>query len=142
MSNTGESPNTGVVVIRKADLTDSTAQTSGMPRRAAISPGDGRSSRLWMGRVTGHPGMNSGPHHHGEAETCGYILSGRCRVYYGEDFTDFVDLETGDFIYVGPYVPHIEANPNDEPVEFVTVRTPDNIVVNLPPIEGSPDRTP
>src|SRR5687767_6596714 len=107
-----------------------------MPRRAAIAPGKGDGSqRLWMGRVTGQPGMNSGPHHHGEAETCGYVLSGSCRVYYGDGFTEYVDLNAGDFIYVAPYVPHIEMNPTDQPVEFVTVRTPDNIVVNLPPTE-------
>jgi uncharacterized RmlC-like cupin family protein len=132
-----ERPSSGVVVVRKGSLSDSTAQTSGMPRRVAISPQAG-SSRLWMGRVTGEPGMNSGPHHHGEAETCGYVLSGSCRVYYGAGFTEYVELNAGDFIYVAPFVPHIEANPNAEPCEFVTVRTPDNIVVNLPPHETPP----
>jgi uncharacterized RmlC-like cupin family protein len=126
-----EQPSEGVIVVRQGNLSDATAQTSGMPRRAAISPDHG-SSRLWMGKVTGQPGMNSGPHHHGEAETCGYVLSGSCRVYFGESLTAYVDLSAGDFIYVAPYVPHIEANPTNEPVEFITVRTPDNIVVNLP----------
>jgi uncharacterized RmlC-like cupin family protein len=144
MNNQSEQPADGIVVVRQGALSDNTAQTSGMPRRAAISPGNG-ARQLWMGRVTGQPGMNSGPHHHGEAETCGYVLSGRCRVYYGEGFAQHVDLEAGDFIYVAPFVPHIEANPHDEACEFVTVRTPDNIVVNLPaassphqqPAEGS-----
>jgi uncharacterized RmlC-like cupin family protein len=121
----------GIIVVRQGTLSDATAQTSGMPRRAAISPATG-SRQLWMGRVTGQPGLNSGPHHHGEAETCGYVLSGSCRVYYGDDFAQYVDLEAGDFIYVAPFVPHIEANPHSEPCEFVTVRSPDNIVVNLP----------
>jgi len=43
-----------------------------------------------------------------------------------------MDFEEGDFVFVPPYVPHIEGNRGDEePLEWVTARTPDNIVVNL-----------
>jgi uncharacterized RmlC-like cupin family protein len=87
-----------------------------------------------MGRVTGPPGMDSGPHHHGEAETGGYVLSGSARIYYGENYAEEVDLFPGDFIYVPGFIPHIETNlSKTEPIEFVTCRFPGNIVVNLDP---------
>ena len=130
-----------VVVVRAGELSDETAQTFGMPRRAAVSEGTTGAQRLWMGHVTGEPGMDSGPHHHGEAETAGFILAGHPRIYYGDDFADYVDLAPGDFIYIGAYVPHIERNPSDtEPVEFITARSPDNIVVNLEGAQPPPDQ--
>lgn len=123
----------GVHVVRNGDWSTATAQTAGLPRRAAIWPAEtgGQSEGVWVGRVTGEPGMDSGPHHHGEAETVGYVLSGRFVLLYGEDYTKQIELGPGDFIYVPPYLPHIERNLWDEPVEFVTVRRPDNIVINL-----------
>ena len=68
---------------------------------------------------------------HGEAETAAYVLSGRVRVYYGEDFKEVVEAGPGDFLFVPPHTPHIEANPFDEPHTAVLVRAPDNIVINL-----------
>jgi uncharacterized RmlC-like cupin family protein len=120
-----------VYVVRAGQLSGNTAQTVGMPRRAAVSKETTGARNLWVGHVVGEPGMDSGPHHHGEAETAGFILAGRPRIYYGEDYKEYVDLAPGDFIYIGPFVPHIESNPSDEPVEFITARSPDNIVVNL-----------
>src|SRR4051812_16382382 len=102
----------GVQVVRAGELSENTAQTSGLPRKAAILPAKqgGISEDLWGGRVTGEPGMNSGKHHHGPAETIGYVLSGRFELLYGENYENRVELGPGDFIYVGPYVQHIERN--------------------------------
>ncbi|MPZ60609.1 MAG: cupin domain-containing protein [Propionibacteriales bacterium] len=120
----------GVHVVRAGNLSEATAQTPGMTRRAGIDPSISRG--LWVGRVATGPGFNSGVHHHGEAETVGHVLEGRARIRYGDGYKSFVDLDPGDFIYIGPYVPHIEENLSDtEPLEFVTIRSPDNIVVNL-----------
>lgn len=111
---------------------DETAQTPGMVRKAAVSR-DTVSEALWFGRVTCPPGLNSGPHHHAEAETAGFMLSGdRIRVYFGEDYEEFIEVAPGDFLYVPPWIPHIEVNmSHDTPGEFITARRPDNIVVNL-----------
>jgi uncharacterized RmlC-like cupin family protein len=80
--------------------------------------------------------MRSVPHHHGEAETAGFVMSGRARIYFGEDYEEYVDMERGDFCYVPAYLPHIEANLSDtEPLVFLTCRTPDNIVVNLEDVD-------
>jgi uncharacterized RmlC-like cupin family protein len=123
--------NDRVVVVRGAELSRQTAQSTGALRRVGVSPAGG-SSRIWMGQVSNEPGMRSVPHHHGEAETAGFILSGNARIYWGDGYAEYVDLETGDFVYVPAYLPHIEANLSDtEPLVFLTCRTPDNIVVNL-----------
>jgi uncharacterized RmlC-like cupin family protein len=112
---------------------DHTAQTPGMIRRAAVDKESVGSEKLWFGRVTCPPGLNSGPHHHGEAETAGHMLSGdRIRIYYGEDYKEFVEIAPGDFLFVPAYAPHIEVNMSDtESAEFVTARSPTNIVFNI-----------
>ena len=71
------------------------------------------------------------PHHHGEAETAAYILRGRVRVFYGDEFKEYVEAGPGDFLFVPAHIPHIEANPYDEPFEAIVSRSPDNIVINL-----------
>jgi uncharacterized RmlC-like cupin family protein len=68
---------------------------------------------------------------HGEAETAAYVLSGSIRVYFGDDFKEYIDAGPGDFIFVPANTPHIEGNVTDEPAEAVLSRGPDNIVVNL-----------
>ncbi|MFC6722913.1 cupin domain-containing protein [Halobium palmae] len=121
-----------LIAVHSEDRSEDTAQTDGLPRLAGIGPNATGTDDLWMGRVTGEPGEDSAPHHHGEAETGGYILSGNTRIFYGENYDECVDLEPGDFVYVPPFTPHVERNLNeDQPVEFVTVRTPANITENL-----------
>lgn len=121
-----------VRVVRRSEASDQTSQTPGMARRSGVDAATSGATRIWMGRVTGLPGMDSGPHHHGASETAGYILSGRCRIYYGDGYSQYVDCEPGDFVFVPAYLPHIEVNlSQDEPIEFVTARSPDNTVINL-----------
>lgn len=119
--------NDKVIVVKAADVSKQTAQSKNLPRVTGVN-----SPALWMGRVIGEAGKVSGAHHHGEAETAGYILSGHTRIYFGENYKEFVDLWPGDFLYVPPFVPHIEETPSEtEPVVFITSRTKANIVVNL-----------
>lgn len=121
-----------IVAVHSDAASSDTAQTDGLPRIAGIDADTVGADNLWMGRVTGEPGEDSAPHHHGEAETAGYILSGETRIFFGDEYENHVDLGPGDFVYVPPKVPHVERNLNeDQPVEFVTVRTPANITINL-----------
>jgi len=121
-------------VVPSSELTDKTAQTPAMHRRAAIHEESTGASRIWMGWVTNAPGMDSGPHHHGEAETAAYVVSGRVGVRFGEGFKEYVEAGPGDFLFVPAWVPHIESNPDQsEPSEVILSRAPDNIVVNLEP---------
>ena len=115
------------LVVRASDLDDSTNQTQNMPRRTGV-----QSPNLWIGRVTGAPAKDSGAHHHGIAETAGFIISGTTRLLYGEGYEDFEELSSGDFLRVPPFLPHIERNVSDtNTIEFVTARNPKNIVTNL-----------
>jgi len=103
-----------------------------MTRRSGIDVNSTGARRIWMGLVTGPPGMKSAPHTHDEAETAVYILRGHCRVYFGEGFQKYADAGPGDFVFVPAHTPHIEANlSDDEPAEFIVARSPDNIVTNL-----------
>ena len=133
---------TTVRVVRAADVSDRTAQTAGMGRRLGISADTTGASRIWMGHAVGPPGMDTGPHHHGEAETAGYIVRGTARILWGDNFEQYVDVGPGDFVFVPAYLPHIERNVSNAPCEFIIARTPDNTVVNLPPLDSDGGDTP
>ena len=47
-------------------------------------------------------------------------------------------MAEGDFVFVPPYMPHVEANMSTtEELVWLTTRTPDNIVVNLDEVDDS-----
>ncbi len=126
------------VVVRAGNETVSTAQSDGAKRVAGVSPATTPSTRIWMGKVSNEPGHRSVPHHHGDAETSGYVLKGRARIYFGEGYRQYVDLNEGDFVFVPPHMPHIEANLSDDAeLVWMTARTPDNVVVNLDDVDLS-----
>jgi uncharacterized RmlC-like cupin family protein len=120
-------------VVTRGGLEDaSTANSGGAIRVSGVSIQHTPARRLWFGKVHNDPGYRSVTHHHGEAETGGYVLSGKARIYFGEKFEDYVDMETGDWVFVPPFMPHIECNRSrSEPLTWLTTRTPENIVVNL-----------
>jgi uncharacterized RmlC-like cupin family protein len=120
--------------IPAESCTSSTAQTAGMERFAALS-GDSVGSRaIWMGETHVAPGAASGPHHHGESETGIYIVSGSPEFIYSEDGRE-VRLRTkpGDYVYVPPFVHHIESNAHsdEEAVVVIARSTQEAIVENL-----------
>jgi uncharacterized RmlC-like cupin family protein len=123
-------------LIRAADLSTATAQTSGMVRSAAIS-GDLTGARsLWMGRTEMPPGTNSGNHHHGESETGIYVVSGSPVFVFRDASTgELIRLETqpGDYVWVPPHVPHREENPSADTAAVVVIArsTQEAIVVNV-----------
>jgi uncharacterized RmlC-like cupin family protein len=112
-----------------------------MQRFAAVSGKTVGSAKLWMGQAHVRPGARSSDHHHGEAETAIYVVSG---------YPEFVFLDpdsgqetrihaaAGDYLFVPPYAPHREEN-NDPDVEAVVVlarSTQEGIVVNLPSLDS------
>lgn len=131
----------GVVapVVTRAGLEGgNTADSGGAVRVSGVSIQHTPATRLWFGKVSNDPGYRSVTHHHGEAETGGYVLSGKARIYFGEKFEDYVDMATGDWVFVPPFMPHIECNlSRSEPLTWLTTRTPENIVVNLPDVADS-----
>ena len=121
--------------VRAAELTSDTAQTSGMRREEAISGATVGSEKLWTGRTTVGPEVNSGDHHHGESETSIYVVSGHPEFVFLEDGAERrLRTEPGDFVYVPPWVPHREENPDpeEEAVVVISRTTQEAIVVNLP----------
>lgn len=125
----------GELRVTRADCGSSaTPQTAGMIRRAGVSSDTTGAERLWLGRVTVPPGVTSGAHHHGDSESGIYIISGRARFTWGERQQHVVEVGPGDFVFVPPFLPHVESNlSQDEPVEMVVARsTQEAIVVNLP----------
>jgi len=94
-----------------------------------------------MGETHVAPDTASGDHHHGEAETAIYVVSGHPVFVFAEGERE-VRIETGpgEYVFVPPYVPHREENPSsdEEAVVVIARSTQEGIVVNLPSLW--PDR--
>ncbi len=126
------------VVTRKGAEHRDTGQSGGAVRISGVSTQHTPATKIWYGQVSNEPGYRSFPHHHGEAETGGYVLRGHGRIYFGEDYKDFIDMTEGDWVFVPPYMPHVEANMSvTEELVWLTARTPENIVVNLDDVDDS-----
>ena len=126
------------IVTKKGEEHRASGQSGGVVRLSGVSPEHTPATRIWFGKVSNETGYRSVPHHHGEAETGGHVLSGQGRIYFGEDYSDWVDLTEGDWVFVPPFMPHVEANMSTtEELHWLTARTPDNIVVNLPEVDDS-----
>lgn len=127
------------------ELTGDTGQTPGMRRFEAVSGKTVGAEHLWMGRTHVAPGVSSGDHHHGKAETAIYVVSGS-PVFVFADGDDEVRIETkpGDYVFVPPYVPHREENPDPdtEAVVVIARSTQDGIVVNVPSLWASVEPDP
>jgi uncharacterized RmlC-like cupin family protein len=118
-------------------LSADTAQTGGMQRFAAISGRTVGSNRLWMGQTHVAPSTHSSDHHHGEAETAIYVVSGSPEfVFIDPDSGDETRIaaRAGDYVFVPPFTPHREENndPDREAVVVIARSTQEAIVVNLP----------
>jgi uncharacterized RmlC-like cupin family protein len=125
------------VVTRKGQEQGNTSQSGGLALTSGVGPHTS-ATKLWFGKASNAPGFRSLPHHHGEAETGAYVLSGRARVYFGKDFQEYVDLSEGDFMFVPPHLPHLEVNMSTtEELWWLACRSPENIVINLPDVEDA-----
>jgi uncharacterized RmlC-like cupin family protein len=114
--------------------TSGTAQTSGMTRLAALSGETVGSRAIWMGETHVEAGVASGPHHHGESETGIYVVSGHPEFIYREGEREVtVRTKPGDYIYIPPFVHHVESNAHsrEEAVVVIARTTQEAIVENL-----------
>ena len=125
--------------VRAGALHSDTAQTKGMRRFEALSHRHGATEKIWLGENHVGPEMSSGDHHHGEAETGIYVVSGHPEfVFLGDDGQETrIETGPGDYVFVPPYVPHREENPHGEPAVVVLARsTQEAVVVNLPSLDA------
>ena len=138
MSETDDSAQVVPVITRKGHEYEGTGQSGGAHRVSGVSIQHTPATKIWFGKVSNLPGYRSLPHHHGEAETGGYVLKGHGRIYFGENYSEFEDMVEGDFVFVPPFMPHVEANMSvTEDLIWLTTRTPDNIVINLDEVDDS-----
>jgi uncharacterized RmlC-like cupin family protein len=109
-----------------------------MRREAAVSDTLVGAQRIWLGYVELGPGLMSAVHHHGEAESGIYIISGHARFYSGERLDQPQEARAGDFVWVPPHLVHVEMNTSQtEPVRMVVARsTQASLTFNLPTPEG------
>ena len=123
----------GVQVIPGDQLDTNTPQTPGMNRAAAINLVRAGAKQLWAGTVRIHANAKTGVHHHGALESVIYVIKGQARMRWGEKLEYVAEANSGDFIFIPPYVPHQEINASaDEALECVLVRSDQEaVVVNL-----------
>jgi uncharacterized RmlC-like cupin family protein len=121
--------------VAQRSLSDDTGQTPGMRRVEALSGTSVGSSALWMGQTHVAPATKSANHHHGKSETGIYVAAGHPEFVFldGDEETRLV-TGAGDYVYVPPWVPHREENPDpdNEAVVILARTTQQAIVVNLP----------
>ena len=130
--------------IAPAALVGDTAQTTGMRRMEAISGKTVGARNLWMGQTHVPGATASGNHHHGASETAIYVVSGTPVFVFldleGEEPVETrIETAPGDYVFVPPWVPHREENP-DPAVEAVVViarTTQEAVVVNLDGLDWS-----
>lgn len=128
--------------IAPAGLVGDTTQTPGMKRLEAISGKTVGARNLWMGQTHVPGATASANHHHGESETAIFVVSGR-PVFVFLDVDEAVErrvqTEPGDYIFVPPYIPHREENPDPdtEAVVVIARTTQEAIVVNLDGLDWS-----
>lgn len=124
--------------VAPSGLVSATAQTAGMRRLEAISGKTVGAENLWMGETHVPAETNSGNHHHGHSETAIYVVSGNPVFVFldPDNEADEVRITTkpGDYVFVPPWVPHREENPDpeNEAVVVIARTTQEAIVVNVP----------
>jgi uncharacterized RmlC-like cupin family protein len=135
-----------LIHVRGRELRGDTTQTPGMARYEAISGRSTGSAKVWMGQTHVAPGTNSGDHHHGEAETAIYVLSGTPAFVFADGGREVrIETEPGDYVFVPPFVPHREENPgSQEAVVIIARSSQEGVVVNLDSLwpEGEPSSVP
>jgi uncharacterized RmlC-like cupin family protein len=100
--------------IGPGELADTDSQPGIRREEAFAKPG------LWAGRSTTEPGVTSGWHHHGQADTIVYVLSGSVVIEFGEDM---VEANEGEFLVIPSGLVHRESTPSDGPSRSVVIRT-------------------
>lgn len=130
--------------VAPSGLIGDTTQTAGMRRREAISGKTVGARSLWMGQTHVPAATASANHHHGASETAIYVVSGHPLFVFldvdGEEPVETrIQTGPGDYVFVPPYVPHREENPDssEEAVVVIARTTQEAIVVNLGGLDWS-----
>jgi uncharacterized RmlC-like cupin family protein len=68
-------------------------------------------------------GARAKVHYHDKIETIAYMLTGSCRVYYGDALESHADLATGEQIFIPADVPHAPCNLSGAPCTWIVVHS-------------------
>src|SRR5205807_5310224 len=131
-------PTTGALRVISASDRCPDQASGAMLREAAIAQNTVGAEKIWLGYVELGPGLTSAVHHHGEAESGIYIISGQARFFAGDKLDQAQEAHAGDFVWVPPHLVHVEMNASPtEPVRMVVARsTQAALTFNLPTPEG------
>ena len=108
---------------------------NGIQYKQGMSAKNVGSQGLSINVATVPPGAIAYAHIHDGFEVMLFIVQGRVKHTYGEDLSQSVINEAGDFIYIKPGVPHEVFNIGDEPlIAFVARSTADewDKIINYP----------
>ncbi len=81
-----------------------------LPYFVGVSGATTGATGLSMNLVVIPPGGAALPHQHCGYETAIYLLQGRVETRYGHALAERVVCEAGDFLFIGPDVPHQPVN--------------------------------
>jgi uncharacterized RmlC-like cupin family protein len=131
-------PTTGGLRVVRPDARCAELCSGAMLREGGIAQETVGAQKIWLGYVELGPGLISAVHHHGEAESGIYIISGNARFYAGDQLDQAQEAHAGDFVWVPPHLVHVEMNMSrDEPVRMVVARsTQAALTFNLPAPAG------
>ncbi|TAM65535.1 cupin domain-containing protein [Mycobacterium sp.] len=121
--------------IKASEISSDTAQSEGLRRFAALSGRSVGAEKLWMGETHASPRSASDNHHHGDSETAIYVRSGNPEFVFHDGVQEVrIATEPGDYVFIPPYLPHREENPDPNTTAVVVIArsTQDAIVINLP----------
>lgn len=112
----------------------------GLPAFAGISADTVGASALSMNLVVIPPTVAATPHTHQGFETAIYMLEGRVETRYGAGLRRSLVLETGDFLFIGPGVPHQPVNLSEtEPARAIVARNDPSEQEHIIPCDPTTD---
>ena len=121
--------------VKASEISSHTAQSEGLRRFAALSGSSVGAEKLWMGETHAAPRSASDNHHHGDSETAIYVRSGNPEFVFHDGSGEVrIAASPGDYVFIPPYLPHREENPDpNTTAEVVIARSSQEaVVINLP----------
>ena len=99
----------------------------GLDYRPGVSAESVGSTGLWVGMVEIPPGGRTVAHFHEAHETGIYLISGdTIDMYSGENLEIHEIARPGDYLFIGPGVPHVAVNRSQTTAMAVIARTDPN----------------
>lgn len=99
------------IVTVRPEMTINTLQK--LPNYVGISALTAGAKGISINMVVIPPGAKAEPHFHKGFETAIYLLKGKVETLYGENLTQSIVNEEGDFIFIPADVPHQPRNLSD-----------------------------